>query len=128
MYDVIKSRKNCYIIGVDIKNLIPINDIAFEAGDIAILTALKRLENASGGEDIVFRIGGDEFISLTNSEDKAYADEIVAEILSHNGEAFEYGGQQIPLSLYATSYVIGDKTIRYSELFKAMQEQLDSVK
>lgn len=128
LYDYIKGRRNCYFVGVDIKSLIPINEISHEAGDIAILTALNRLEMASGDEDIVFRIGGDEFVALTNSEDKEYAEKIVNEILSHNGEAFKYGEKDIPLTLYATSYKIESKAIRYAELFSKMQDQLDSIK
>lgn len=128
LYDYIKERRNCYFVGVDIKSLTPINEIAHEAGDIAILTALNRLETASGDEDIVFRIGGDEFVSLTNSEDKEYAEKIVNEILSHNGETFKYGETDIPLALHVTSYKIESKILRYAELFSKMQDQLDSIK
>ena len=128
LYDIFQQRKNCYFIGIDIKSLIPINEISIEAGDIAILTALRRLEDASGEEDIVFRIGGDEFVSLTNSPDKEYADKIVNEVLSHNNETFAYKEQEIPLSLYATSYKIGEKSLRYAEVFSEMQNQLNKVK
>ena len=128
LYDYIKERRNCYFVGVDIKSLIPINEISHEAGDIAILTALNRLAAASGEEDIVFRIGGDEFVALTNSEDKEYADKIVSEILSHNGETFRYGEMDIPLALHVTSYKIESQKIRYAELFAKLQSQLDCAK
>lgn len=128
LYDYIKERRNCYFVGVDIKSLIPINEISREAGDIAILTALKRLEMASGDDDIVFRIGGDEFVALTDSQDRTYAEKIVNEILSHNGETFRYGKMDIPLMLYATSYKIQDEDIRYAELFSQMQYQLINIK
>lgn len=128
LYDCIKERRDCYFVGVDIKSLIPINEISYEAGDIAILTAMKRLEMASGKEDIVFRIGGDEFVALTNSDNQEYAEKIVTEILSHNGETFRYKEKDIPLSLYATSYKMESKTLRYAQLFSAMQSQLDSIK
>lgn len=128
LYDYIKERHNCYFVGVDIKSLVPINEISKEAGDIAILTALKRLEAACGEEDIVFRIGGDEFVALTNSENKEYVDEIVKEISSHNGEPFKYGEMEIPLSLHVTSYKIEERVLKYSELFSAMQRKLDGVK
>ncbi len=128
LYDYIKERRNCYLVGVDIKSLTPINEISHEAGDIAILTALNRLETASGDEDIVFRIGGDEFVALTNSGDMDYAEKIVNEILSHNGETFKYGDKDIPLILHVTHYKIEFNTIRYAELFSKMQDQLDSIK
>ncbi len=128
LYDCIKERCNCYFVGIDIKSLIPINEISREAGDIAILTTMKRLETAAGKDDIVFRIGGDEFVALTNSDSKEYADRIVAELLSHNGETFRYQDKEIPLSLYATSYRMETKTLRYAQLFSAMQSQLNSIK
>ena len=128
LYDCFQERRNNYIIGVDIKSLIPINEIALEAGDLAILTALKRLEDACGEDDIVFRIGGDEFVALTASEDEAYAEKIIREVLSHNNETFDYKGQEIPLNLYATYYKIDASNLRYAELFAKMQRQLDAVK
>ena len=128
LYDVIKKRQNCYFVGVDIKSLVPINDISLEAGDIAILTALNRLENACGEDDIVFRIGGDEFVALTNSESEEYADKIVKEVLSHNAEPFDYKGKEIPLSLYSVCYKIETDGVRYAQLFSELQNQLDMVK
>lgn len=128
LYDFMKERKNCYFVGIDIKSLIPINEISHEAGDIAILTALNRLELACGENDIVFRIGGDEFVALTNSEEKEYGESIVSEILSHNGETFDYKGQEIPLALHAVTYKLESKTLRYAELFSAMQKELDCTK
>lgn len=128
LYDYIKERKDCYFVGVDIKSLVPINEISREAGDIAILTALRRLDQACKEDDILFRIGGDEFVALTNSKDASYAENLVKEILSHNGETFSYAGNDIPLSLYATCYKITANNVRYAELFSEMQNRLDSVK
>lgn len=128
LYDYIKARNNCYVVGMDIKSLIPINDISVEAGDMAIITALRRLENAAGEEDIVFRIGGDEFVLLSSTDSKEYADKIVKEVLSHNGECFEYNGRKIPLNLYATSYKLEIGALRYAELFATMQKKLDVAK
>ncbi len=128
LYDYIKARENCYAVGVDIKSLIPINDISTEAGDLAIITALKRLEAAACDDDIVFRIGGDEFVLISSSKESTYAQKIVNEVLSHNGECFSYDGKDIPLTLYATSYKLEFNTLRYAELFAAMQNKLDVAK
>lgn len=128
LYDYINDRKDCYFVGVDIKSLIPINEISYKAGEMAILTALHRLEAATGEEDIVFRIRGDEFVALTNSAEEGYAQKIVEEVLSHNGESFTFENKQIPLSLYAVSYKIETKPLKYAELFSTMQRNLDIVK
>ena len=87
-----------------------------------------RLEQELMEDDIVFRIGGDEFVALTASEDEAYAEKIIREVLSHNNETFDYKGQEIPLNLYATYYKIDASNLRYAELFAQMQRQLDAVK
>jgi len=128
LYECIKARQNCYIVGVDINHLVPINDISYEAGDIAILTALSRLESATGPDDIVFRVGGDEFVALTSATDEKYAQGIVDSILAHNGEPIKYKEKEIPLSLYATSYKIEGNNLRYSELFTKVQDEIQKVK
>ena len=111
----------------DIKSLIPINEISTKAGDLAIITAMKRMEQAAGDEDIVFRIGGDEFVILTNSSDENYAKRIYEEIICHNEEPISWEGKEIPLSLYvkAVRYE-GGTALRYSEFFTMLQNELSN--
>ena len=117
LYDFIKTRKDCWFISCDIVNLIPINDISREAGDIAILEAMRRMEKASGEEDVIFRIGGDEFVLLTNSTDEAYAKAIQEKILAMNGNIIPYDKKEVPLNLYAILKKYEGKVLRYNELF-----------
>lgn len=125
LYDCIKDRNHCYMILGDIKSLIPINEIAFKAGDLAIITAMKRMENAAGEEDIVFRIGGDEFVILTNSTEEEYALGICSDILSHNGECIVWENRNIPLSMYAKAVKLdGNGNLRYAELFTKLHSEL----
>lgn len=125
LYDCIKERKDCYMVLGDIRSLVPINDISIKAGDLAIITAMKRMENAAGEEDIVFRIGGDEFVILTASEDEEYANKICAEILSHNQECIAWENREIPLSMYAkTIKGDGNGALRYSELFARLHSEM----
>ena len=117
LYDLFRARRDCYFVCCDIRSLIPINEISRKAGDLAIIESMKRMEDAAGPEDIVFRIGGDEFVMLTNSTDEAYAGEMIRKILSHNGECFDYEDQKIPLSLYGGLIKLGGEMKRYDELF-----------
>lgn len=117
LYDLFCERRNCYFVCCDIKSLVPINEISFKAGDLAILESMKRMENAAGEDDIVFRIGGDEFCILTNSEEKEYAEKIVDSIIAKNGETFAYEEQQIPLNLYAISTKFEGNQMKYNDLF-----------
>ena len=128
LYDLFQSRKNCYFVCCDINHLVPINEISTKAGDLAILESMHRMEAAAGEDDIVFRIGGDEFALLTGSEEESYAKKIASEILSHNGECILFEGQEIPLSLYAGVVKLGKKTVRYNEMFNELQSVIMQAK
>ena len=125
LYDCIKERKGCFLILGDIKGLIPINEISRKAGDLAIISAMKRMEQAAGPEDVVFRIGGDEFVILTNSTDEAYAKKLCGEIVSHNDEGISWDGNEIPLTLYvkAVRYE-GGSALRYSDFFTMLHSEI----
>lgn len=128
LYDLFLERKNCYFVCCDIKSLIPINEISRKAGDLAILTSMQRMADVAGAEDIVFRIGGDEFCMLTASEDEAYAKGIMEEILSHNGETIHSDGVDIPLSLYVGIMKFAEKHLKYDELFAKLHAKLGDTK
>ena len=100
LYDVLRERTGCHYIIGDIVGLIPINDISRAAGDLALIEAMNRLNNVAGENDIVFRIGADEFVLLTDSKDMDYVKKLASEIESKNGDTFAYEGKDIPLSLY----------------------------
>ena len=128
LYDLLVERRNCYFVCCDIKRLVPINEISHKAGDLAILESLHRMNAAAGEEDVVFRIGGDEFVLLTNSEDEAYAEEVKERILAENGKTFLYAGQEIPLSLYAVSARLDGKRVKYNEVFCGLHEAIQENK
>lgn len=129
LYDFFKSRKDCWFVCGDIVRLIPINNISRKAGDIAIAEALRRMESVCGPEDVVFRIGGDEFALLTSSTEQAYAEELKEKILAMNGALIPYKETEIPLSLYAKVTKIDDGPLRYAEMFpKLMIKNQDKSK
>ena len=128
LYDLFRERRDCWFVCCDIQVLTSINNISRKAGDLAILTALDRMNGASGEDDIAFRIGGDEFCILTNSTDKSYADSIVKDIQSHNNEDFIYDGRKIPLSLHVTATTLDNSSLRYSELFTKLHTAIKDAK
>lgn len=128
LYDFFIERKNCYFVCGDIKSLVPINEISRKAGDLAILEAFKRMNNAAGPEDVVFRIGGDEFALLTNSTDEAYAKGIAEEVFKQNGETFSFEDKEIPLSMYVSLVKLEGKNLRYAELFEKLHKSLREAK
>lgn len=77
LYDLFQERKTCWFVLCDIRQLMALNEISHKAGDMAIVEALRRVQEAAGENDVVFRIGGDEFALLTDSGAKEYADSLV---------------------------------------------------
>ena len=48
LYDLFLEWKDCYFICCDIKGLVPINEISYKAGDLAILETVRRMEKCAG--------------------------------------------------------------------------------
>ena len=128
LYDLFRERKNCYFVCCDIQYLTPINEISHKAGDLAIAETAHRMDQCCGADDLIFRIGGDEFAMLTSSDDPAYARQIADKILEMNGQTFTYENQEIPLSLYANITRFTEKNLRYNELFSALHQTIDDSK
>ena len=128
LYELFQKRRNCWFVCCDIEHMIPINEISRAAGDLSILESLKRMNDAAGEEDVVFRIGGDEFALLTDSPDRAYAEDMRERILARNGECFEWEGRSIPLSLYAGLVRLDQRPLERDELFNELQQTIDRSK
>ena len=124
LYDLFVQRRGCYFVCCDIQCLTGINDISIKAGDLALLTQLERLSEAAGEEDVVFRIGADEFVVLTNSKDAAYAESIAEKVRAKNGQPFMYDGKKIPLTLYTGVTKLSDGVVRYNEMFAELQKTI----
>ena len=127
LYDLFQTRKDCYFVVCDIKHMEPINEISRKAGDLAILEQMRRMTAAAGEEDIVFRIGGDEFCILTANNESAYANQIADRIRSMNGQTFLYEDREIPLTLHVA--VVGLKECsRYEEVFSGLHNAIKDCK
>lgn len=126
LYDLFRQRRKCWFICCDIQRLIPINEISHAAGDLAILEALRRMNDAAGDEDVVFRIGGDEFAMLTNTEDAGCAEGIMRRILAENDKCIEWEGRQIPVALYGSLARMDEGTLRYNDLFAKLHGAIDA--
>lgn len=127
LFDLFQERKDCYFVCCDIKNMISYNEISRKAGDLAILEQMRRTVEASGEEDVVFRIGGDEFCVLTASKERAYAEQIAECIIAGNGKTFAYEDRQIPLSLYVTTAAVSGDA-RSEELLANLQKAIRDCK
>lgn len=127
LYDLFQERKDCFFVLCDIKHMLAINEISKKAGDLAILEQMRRMTASSGEEDIVFRIGGDEFCILTASSEKSYAEQIADKIRGMNHETFPYENQEIPLALHV-GIVSLQECQRYEEVFAALHHAIEKSK
>jgi len=117
LYELFQKRRSCYFVCCDVERLLPINAIAHKAGDMAILEALRRMEQEAGEEDVVFRIGGDEFTLLTYREDSEYAEAVAERIRGYNGMPIVYHGMEIPVSLHIAVTKLSPEDTKQKEIF-----------
>lgn len=78
---------------------------------------MNRMERGAGDDDIVFRIGGDEFVMLTNHAEKEYADSICEKIKAYNGQPISCEGQDIPLHLHVGVVKFNGSVLKYRDLY-----------
>lgn len=107
--------------------MMSINEISKKAGDLAILEQMRRMTAASGEEDIVFRIGGDEFCILTDSDKMAYAEQIADKIRKMNNQTFFYENQEIPLTLHVSTISLKECQ-HYEEVFAGLHNAIEESK
>ncbi|MDP2903777.1 MAG: GGDEF domain-containing protein [Methylovulum sp.] len=66
----VRHKKNLSMIFLDIDHFKAINDnYGHECGDVALTSVAKRVKENLRGSDIVFRIGGEEFVVLLSDTD-----------------------------------------------------------
>lgn len=105
LYDVLRDRRDKAYVCADIKYLMWINEkLGRKAGDAVILETMRRIEAACNDDDIFLRIGGDEFVVFTNSEDKAHAEDIVAQV-GNNHDRIHVDGKDIAVETHIGSFV-----------------------
>lgn len=128
LYDELKRRNDTYVLCFDISQLVPINEISHEAGDKAILECLRRIDENSSDDMLLFRIGGDEFVLVTGLNDIEEVKKVAKKITDLNGNTIEYNGKSIPVTLHCGGVKLDYKNLRYSELFPMLSDTIDKTK
>lgn len=118
LYDFIKDHRGKYAVCFDIVQLMYINDTyGSAAGDIAIAECLRRIDENAGDDMLPIRIGGDEFVLITDYSDINDAQAAAEKILSLNGGTVKSGGNEFEVSMRAGYVLIPDGNLRYNKLF-----------
>ncbi len=119
LYDFMKERRGKYAVCFDMVHLMYINNTyGSAAGDIAIAECLRRIDENSDEDMLPIRIGGDEFVLITDYSDIKDAQSAAEKILSLNGNTVKYGGNEFEVSMRAGYVLIPDGNLRYNKLFE----------
>lgn len=121
LYDIIAQRRGKYVICFDMVGLMYINNtFGRQTGDLAIAECLRRIDSEAGDDMLTVRIGGDEFVLITDLDDRAAAQSLADAILARNGGTVSCGtdSKEAAVSLRCGLEVIPEKgNLRYNELF-----------
>ena len=105
LYNVIQARKNNAYVCADLGHLMWINEnLGRDAGDIALLELMRRVEEACDENDIFLRIGGDEFVVFTDSEDMSHAEEIVRKVSAQDGNSVKCGDKDVVVNVHIGAF------------------------
>ncbi len=120
LYEYMKQHRGKYVICFDMVHLMYINDtFGHAAGDIAIAECLRRIDEVSDDTMLPIRIGGDEFVLITDYTDVKDAEAVAGKILALNGGTVKHGEHEFEVSMRAGYVVIPDGNVRYNELFNS---------
>jgi AraC family transcriptional regulator len=115
-YDYLRSQAGTYVLCFDVANLMPVNEnLGREAGDKVLIEAFRRINEAAEENMLCVRMGGDEFVMITESSDEELITKIAEKVLSQNGEKTKYSGGEVAVSLWCGAMKL-DKKLKYSKL------------
>lgn len=119
VYDVLQERRNNAYVCADLSHLMEINDkLGIAAGDEALLELMRRVEEACNEDDVFLRIGGDEFVVITNSKEMDHANEIVKQVSEKNGQTVTCGELEFPVSVHIGAFINPEiKNVNTAKLF-----------
>lgn len=129
LYDVLQERKNNAYVCVDLSHLDWINkNLGHKAGDEALLELMRRVENACDEDDILLRIGGDEFVVFTNSVEMQHANDIVTEVSAQNGQNIRCGELEFPIKLHIGAFKgMHEKHVNAADMFNEIADGIKKV-
>jgi len=129
LYEELKSLGGSFVLCTDIVDLRGINEkIGYAGGDLAIAETAKRIDKAIGKEQLMFRIGRDEFAVITKSTRVEDAVKLAETITADNGHALQLEGKTFPLSLRIAVNKIPSGPLSYRELLDSMFETLHQIR
>lgn len=124
-YDYLRSQVGTYVLCFDIQRLMSINEnLGREAGDKVIIEAFRRINEAAEENMMCLRMGGDEFVMITETADADKVTAIAEKILEQNGNEVPYSGGMVETSLRCGVIRINEH-LKYSVMCEDFDKALD---
>jgi len=133
---IVRHQVNAALLLIDLDGFKPVNDThGHDAGDALLVEIAKRLQSITRSEDIVARMGGDEFVVLVShldvderiAHDKAsqIAEKLIGRVnkpVNYNGQTLQVGAS-IGIRLLNSEVLNVDKIISEADiaLYRAKQ-------
>lgn len=97
-----REGKPVFVLYLDLQGFKEVNDrFGHEAGDAVLKVVAERLQKSLRKNDILARIGGDEFVAVLYGGSHDSVVEIVKRIIASLGEPFEWKGSSLTVSANA---------------------------
>lgn len=117
----LRHGRRCALLFLDFNGFKAINDTyGHQTGDAALIEAAARLRHTIRGDEMVGRIGGDEFaIFLPSIEHDADVEHVKERVRDAIGEPFESEGRELPMSVSVGVGYFPDPNSTREQLFAA---------
>jgi AraC family transcriptional regulator len=128
LYDKLQENEGTYILCFDVVDLIPINQISRDAGDLAILETVKIITKYIDDTMLLFRIGGDEFALLSGLKSADEVEKLAEKVLAHNGSKLTYKNTEFPIVIRAWASKYENDKSQHKHLIDHFRENLKVMK
>ena len=120
------GKANCALLIIDLDNFKQVNDnFGHLFGDAVLTKAAKEIKKLFRNQDIIARIGGDEFMVLMRgTSDKALVQSRCARLVTIFHSIFQDQGHKLPLSCSIGVALAPEHGGSYVELFRHADEAL----
>jgi diguanylate cyclase (GGDEF)-like protein len=88
------------VMALDLDRFKSVNDtLGHQAGDRLLKLAAERLRNCMRELDVVFRVGGDEFIAVLHNADRNIAEQVAARMVDALEQPFTLGDRSVTIGV-----------------------------
>ncbi len=125
----LKRGTKIAIMELDLDGFKSINDTyGHSVGDILLQELAKRLRSALRGEDIVVRLGGDEFLIVLESIEKENVEKLARKIINEINKPFIIKDKKMNVGVSIGIVFMSSYKKHYKDIFKIVDEALYKVK